>query len=130
MKHEISHMRSHGGGVIVNIASNVGSHVTRPGLGAYGASKAGVSVLTRAAALECIDDGIRVNSISPGATDTQMSFRPGETHEDRAGRIHDTIPIRRLGTVEEIAAAVVWLASPEAAFVVGQDLVLDGGASA
>jgi len=129
MKHEIAYMRQHGGGSIVNVGSNIGMHVTRPRMGAYAASKAGVSVLTRTAAIECIDDGIRVNAVSPGATDTPLSFRPGETHEDRARRIEQAIPIGRLGAVEEIASAVLWLASPEAEFVVGQDFVLDGGAS-
>ncbi len=129
MKHEIAYMRAHGGGAIVNVASTIGAHLTRPRMGAYAASKAGVSALTRVAALDSIDDGIRINAVSPGATDTPMSFRPGETHEDRAKRIEAAIPIRRLGAVEEIAAAVLWAASPEAAFLVGQDIVLDGGAS-
>jgi len=129
MKAEIAHMRKHGGGVIVNIGSNLGAHMVRPRMGAYAASKAAVNALTRVAAIECIDDGIRVNSISPGATDTEMSFRPGESEEDRAARIREAIPIRRLGTVEEIAGAVVWMASDRGAFAVGQDFVLDGGAT-
>ncbi len=130
MKHEIAYMREHGGGAIVNVSSTIGAHMSRPRMGAYAASKAGVSALTRVAALDCIDDGIRVNAVSPGATDTPMSFRPGENHEDRAKRIDAVIPNHRLGTVEEIAAAVLWTASPEAEHVVGQDFVIDGGASA
>lgn len=129
MKHEIAYMREQGGGSIVNVSSNIGAHVIRPRMGAYAASKAGVAALTRVAALDCVDDGIRVNAVSPGATDTPLSFRPGETHEDRAKRIDAAIPMHRLGTVEEIAAAVLWTASSEAEFVVGQDLVIDGGAS-
>jgi NAD(P)-dependent dehydrogenase (short-subunit alcohol dehydrogenase family) len=130
MKHEIAHMREHGGGAIVNIASTVGAHVRYPGLGAYAASKAAVSALTRAAAREYIGDGIRINAVSPGPTDTPMSLRPGETEADRATRLKTTLPIGRVGALEEIAAAVLWLASPEAGFAVGHDLVVDGGATA
>jgi NAD(P)-dependent dehydrogenase (short-subunit alcohol dehydrogenase family) len=130
MKHEIAWMREQGsGGSIVNVSSNIGAHVIRPRMGAYAASKAGVNALTRVAALDCIEDGIRVNAVSPGATDTPLSFRPGETHEDRAKRIDAAIPMHRLGTVEEMAAAVLWTASSDAEFVVGQDFVIDGGAS-
>jgi NAD(P)-dependent dehydrogenase (short-subunit alcohol dehydrogenase family) len=130
LKHEMGYMRAHGGGAIVNIASNVGLHVSRPNMGAYAASKAAVAILTRIAGLEGIAHGIRVNALSPGASDTPMSLRQGETHERRAERIAQTIPIGRLGRREEIADAVLWLASEEAAFAVGADVVLDGGASA
>jgi NAD(P)-dependent dehydrogenase (short-subunit alcohol dehydrogenase family) len=129
MKHEIQHMRANGGGVIVNTASNLGAHMTRPGMGAYIATKAAVSALTRAAAVEYIDVGIRINAISPGPTDTAMSLRPGETAADRAARVKSSIPVRRVGTLGEIASAVLWLASAEAQFTVGHDLVIDGGAS-
>jgi NAD(P)-dependent dehydrogenase (short-subunit alcohol dehydrogenase family) len=130
MKYEIAHMRAHGGGVIVNTASNVGASMRIPGLGAYAAAKAGVSALTRTAAREYIGDGIRINAISPGPLDTPMSLRPGETDVDRSERIKDALPIGRVGSLEEVAATVLWLASLDAGFVVGHDLVLDGGASA
>ncbi|MEV5709043.1 glucose 1-dehydrogenase [Actinoallomurus sp. NPDC052274] len=130
MKHEIAHMRANGGGVIVNTASNVGAHRRLPFLGAYAASKAAVSTLTRAAAKEYIGDGVRINAISPGPIETPMSLRPGETEADRAERLKDESPIGRVGTLAEAAAAVLYLASPDAAFTVGHDLVLDGGASA
>jgi NAD(P)-dependent dehydrogenase (short-subunit alcohol dehydrogenase family) len=130
MKHEIAHMRAHGGGVIVNTASNLGAHLRMPSLGAYAASKAAVSALSRAAAKEYIRDGIRINAISPGPMDTPMSLRPGETEDDRAERIKGALPIGRVGTLAEAAGAVLWLASPEAGFAVGHDLVIDGGASA
>ncbi|MCO5993370.1 SDR family NAD(P)-dependent oxidoreductase [Actinoallomurus rhizosphaericola] len=130
MKHEIAHMRAHGGGAIVNTASNQGTHQRLPLLGAYAASKAAVSVLTRAAAKEYIGDGIRINAISPGPIETSMSLRPGESEADRAERLKTALPIGRAGTLDEAAAAVLWLASPEAGFTVGHDLVLDGGASA
>ena len=130
MKHEIAHMRGHGGGVIVNVASNIGVHRRRPGLGAYAASKAAVAALTRTAAMEHIADGIRINAVSPGATETEMSRRPGESDADRAARLGATIPLGRVGRTAEIANAVLWLASDESTFAVGHDLVLDGGATA
>jgi NAD(P)-dependent dehydrogenase (short-subunit alcohol dehydrogenase family) len=130
MKHEIIHMRANGGGAIVNTASNLGAHMRLPFLGAYAASKAAVSALTRAAAREYIADGIRINAISPGPIQTPMSLRPGETEAERDLRLKDALPAGRAGTLAEAAAAVLWLASPEAGFTVGHDLVIDGGASA
>ncbi|MER5479747.1 glucose 1-dehydrogenase [Streptomyces sp. NPDC002734] len=127
MQQEIAHMRAHGGGVIVNTASNIGYHGRRPGMAAYAASKAAVSTLTRVAALDHIKDGVRINAVSPGATDTNMSLRPGETDADRAARLATTVPIGRVATTDEIVNAVLWLASDESSFVVGQDLVVDGG---
>lgn len=130
MKHEIAFMRAHGGGVIVNTASNIGAHGRRSLTGAYAATKAGVSALTRTAAREYIGAGIRINAVSPGPMDTSMSLRPGESPEDRARRLADSLPVGRVGTLAEAAAAVLWLASPESTFVVGHDLVVDGGATA
>lgn len=130
MKHEIAYMREHGGGVIINMSSSVGPHITVPGLGAYAASKAAVSSLTRTAAREHIRDGIRINAISPGPCDTPMSMLPGETEAERAERMKEQVPIGRVGTLEEVAATVLWLASPESGFAVGHDLVIDGGGSA
>ncbi|OXM61766.1 glucose 1-dehydrogenase [Amycolatopsis vastitatis] len=130
LKHEVAHMRAHGGGAIVNMASNIGAHRRRPDLAAYAASKAAVTALTKAAALDHIAEGVRINAVSPGATDTDMSRRPGETDADRAARLKDAIPLGRVGATAEVAAAVLWLASDEAAFTVGHDLVVDGGATA
>jgi NAD(P)-dependent dehydrogenase (short-subunit alcohol dehydrogenase family) len=127
MQQEIAHMRAHGGGVIVNTASNIGYHGRRPGMAAYAASKAAVSTLTRVAALDHIKDNVRINAVSPGATDTGMSLRPGETDADRAARLATTVPIARVATTDEIVHAVLWLASDESSFVVGHDLVVDGG---
>ncbi|MFC4011931.1 SDR family NAD(P)-dependent oxidoreductase [Nonomuraea purpurea] len=130
MKHEIAHMRAHGGGVIVNVSSNLGAHWRLAGAGAYAASKAGVSFLTRNAARDHIADNVRINSVSPGPIDSPMSTRPGETREDRDTRMKDALPIGRVATPEEVAAAVLWLSSPESSFVVGTDHVIDGGATA
>jgi NAD(P)-dependent dehydrogenase (short-subunit alcohol dehydrogenase family) len=130
MKHEIAHMRAHGGGAIVNMASNIGAHGRRPGMAAYAASKAAVSVLTRTAARDHVREGVRINAVSPGATDTEMSRRPGETDAERDERLGDAVPLGRVGATAEVAAAVLWLASDEAGFTVGHDLVVDGGATA
>lgn len=130
MKHEIAYMREHGGGTIVNTAANLGAHWRLAGAGAYSTSKAAVAALTRTAARDHIGDGIRINAISPGPIDTPMSLRPGETPEDRAVRMRSAVPIGRVAAPEEIAAAVLWLASGESSFVVGQDHVIDGGATA
>jgi NAD(P)-dependent dehydrogenase (short-subunit alcohol dehydrogenase family) len=130
LKHEVAHMRAHGGGAIVNMASNIGAHGRLPRMAAYAASKAAVSALTRTAARDHIADGVRINAVSPGATDTDMSRRPGETDAGRAARLKDAIPLGRVGATAEVAAAVLWLASDEAAFTVGHDLVVDGGATA
>ncbi|MGH3244463.1 MAG: SDR family NAD(P)-dependent oxidoreductase [Spirillospora sp.] len=130
MKHEIAYMRGHGGGTIVNLASNIGAHMRRPGLGAYAASKAAVSVLTRAAALDHIADGVRVNAVSPGASDTPMSLLPGETDAQRAERMRTAAPSGRVADTSEVAETVLWLASDASSHVVGHDLVVDGGATA
>jgi NAD(P)-dependent dehydrogenase (short-subunit alcohol dehydrogenase family) len=130
MKHEIAYMRRHGGGAIVNVASSLGAHMRLAGLGAYVATKAAVSALTRNAALDHIGDGIRINAVSPGPADTPMSSRPGETQADRDARMREQLPAGRVASLDEIAAAVLYLASPEAGFIVGTDLVIDGGATA
>ncbi|WP_172386896.1 SDR family NAD(P)-dependent oxidoreductase [Streptomyces sp. MNP-20] len=127
---QVRQMRSQaGGGAIVNIASNLGAHKRRPGIAGYVASKAAVSALTRAAALDHIQDGVRINAVSPGASATTMSLRPGETEADRAARMLNESPLGRVVDSAEIAAAVLYLASDDAASVVGTDLVVDGGAS-
>jgi NAD(P)-dependent dehydrogenase (short-subunit alcohol dehydrogenase family) len=130
LKQEIRHMRAHGGGAVVNVASCVGVGLTVPRMGAYAAAKAGVAVLTRTAAKEAIGDGIRVNAVSPGQVDTPMSLRPGETEAERAERLKAQAPAGRVGTRAEVAAAVLWLASPEASYVTGHELMVDGGATA
>jgi NAD(P)-dependent dehydrogenase (short-subunit alcohol dehydrogenase family) len=129
MKHEIHAMRPHGG-AIINIGSNLGAHVTVPGTGAYAASKAAVSVLTRTAAREYVPHGIRINAVSPGAVDAPMSLAAGETPYDRHERVKDSIPLGRVASVDEVTSAVLWLASDESGSVVGHDLVIDGAVSA
>ncbi|MGW7060028.1 SDR family NAD(P)-dependent oxidoreductase [Streptomyces sp. NPDC054904] len=128
---EVAQMRDQPtGGAIVNISSNLGAHTRIPGVAGYIATKAAVSALTRAAALDHISDGIRINSVSPGAADTTMSLFPGETEADRAARMRGASPLGRVSSTAEVAAAVLYLASSDAASVVGSDLVIDGGVSA
>ncbi|MFD5349032.1 SDR family NAD(P)-dependent oxidoreductase [Streptomyces anulatus] len=131
LRAEIARMREQPtGGAIVNIASNLGAHSRIPGVAGYLTTKAAVSALTRAAALDHIADGIRINAVSPGATATTMSLLPGETEAGRAARMKDASPLGRVSSTAEVAAAVLYLASPDAASVVGSDLVIDGGTSA
>lgn len=113
-------MRAGGGGSIINVASIFGP-VGAVGYAAYTASKAGLIGLTRTAALELAGDGIRVNAISPGGVSTPMN----ESEKD-GGVIPET-PLRRRADVAEISAAVAFLASADASFVTGTNLVVDGG---
>lgn len=108
------------GGSVVNIASIFGV-VGAPGYAAYCASKAGLIALTKVAALELAGDGIRVNAIVPGGVSTPMN-----EHEQEGGVIPDT-PLRRRARPSEISGAVVFLASEDASFVTGTELVVDGG---
>ena len=130
MKHEIRAMKAAGGGVIVNIGSNIGARLVGPTMAAYAASKAAVSSLTRTAALEAIPYKIRINCLCPGPVDTPMSIRPGEDRAARDARVAVTNPSKRVASTSEIASAALWLASANAAYIVGQDVIIDGGASA
>jgi NAD(P)-dependent dehydrogenase (short-subunit alcohol dehydrogenase family) len=128
MKHEIPAMKRGGGGAIINTAS-VGGLIGTAGVTAYCASKHGVVGLTKSAALDHIGDGIRINAVCPGGTLTPMLrewFKePGVEQAALAGT-----PIGRMADPAEIARAVLFLASPEASFVVGHALVADGGLTA
>jgi NAD(P)-dependent dehydrogenase (short-subunit alcohol dehydrogenase family) len=130
MKHEIGYMTTHGGGVIVNMCSVIGPHITLPYMGAYSATKAAISSLTRTAAKEYIGAGVRINAISPGPCDTPMSMLPGETEAGRSERLSTALPIGRVATLGEVASSVLWLASSESGYAVGLDLVIDGGSRA
>lgn len=126
MKHELRQMERQGDGAIVNNAS-VGALTGNPGIAPYIASKHGVVGLTRTAALEVIKKGIRVNAVNPGLIDTQIARDVVDGSEQAYAEMEKAVPIGRAGRPEEIAAAVLWLCSPAASYVVGQALTVDGG---
>ncbi|MEP7007189.1 MAG: SDR family oxidoreductase [Sphingomonas bacterium] len=111
------------GGAIVNLGSGC-NRLAFPRLVDYTASKGGIEQLTKVAALELGPHGIRVNCVAPGAIETDRTR--AET-SDYAGQWSPLTPLRRVGTVGDVAAAVVWLAGPESSFVSGQTLLVDGG---
>jgi len=123
MKHELLQMRKQGSGAIVN-CSSLGGLVGLAGRAAYHASKHGVIGLTKSAALDYAAKGIRVNAVCPGCIDTPM----GDGIDPAAMKefLRDQ-PIGRMGRAEEVAAAVLWLCSPGASFVLGVALPVDGG---
>jgi NAD(P)-dependent dehydrogenase (short-subunit alcohol dehydrogenase family) len=128
MKYEVPAMLAAGGGAIVNTASVAGL-VGERGIGAYAASKHGVVGLTRTAALDYIGRGIRINAVCPGATRTRILadwFQDPKVEQFILSR-H---PIGRIAEPEEIGRAVLFLASDDASFVVGQALAVDGGLTA
>ncbi len=128
MKHEINAMLETGGGAIVNNASVDGKRAYPfPGGAAYAAAKHGVLGLTRSAALEYIGDGIRINAVCPGWVRTPRVERLLSVRPDLEARILEQEPIGRLAEPEEVAAAVVWLCSDAASYVIGAALDVDGG---
>lgn len=126
MKYEIPHMLRQGGGVIVNTASNAGMTGT-PELGVYSATKGGVVMLTRSAALEYARSNIRINCVCPGLISTPMVAQQAIDYPDAVANFTELEPIGRMGRPEEIAEAVVWLSSDAASFVTGHPMAVDGG---
>jgi NAD(P)-dependent dehydrogenase (short-subunit alcohol dehydrogenase family) len=127
MKHEVRAMQEQGRGSIVNISSTYG-HEGAGGASIYVASKHAVEGLTKSAALELARSGIRINAVAPGPTDTGMLTRFTGTPENKASLVA-TVPMARLGLAEELANAIVFVASDEASFITGHVLNVDGGKS-
>jgi NAD(P)-dependent dehydrogenase (short-subunit alcohol dehydrogenase family) len=127
MKHEVRAMQGQGGGSIINISSTYG-HEGAAGASIYVGSKHAVEGVTKSVALEVAKSGIRVNAVAPGPTDTGMLTRFTRTPENKAALV-TTVPMGRLGLTEELANAIVFIASDEASFINGHILNVDGGKS-
>ena len=126
IKHEVAHMLEHGGGSIVNTTS-VLSSVAQRHAPAYTAAKHGLLGLTRAAALDYADRGIRVNAVSPGVIHTALVDRVVAAGAMTAEEFEALQPMGRVGQSEEVGEAVAWLLSDRASFVTGLDMAVDGG---
>ena len=128
LKHEMRVMLAQGHGSIINLSSTMG-HKGAPGASIYTASKHAVEGLTKAAALEGAEFGVRVNAVAPGPVETEMLNRFTGNADRKAGLVAG-VPLKRAGAPEEIAKAIVFLASDNASFVTGQIVSVDGGKSA
>jgi NAD(P)-dependent dehydrogenase (short-subunit alcohol dehydrogenase family) len=128
LKYEIPAILAYGGGAIVNTSSGAGL-IGFPGMADYVSSKHGVIGLTKTAALECAQTGLRINAVCPGTARTKMveDWIGGDAAAER--QVRDLHPIGRIAAPDEIAAAVLWLCSDEASFVMGHAMVIDGGYS-
>ena len=125
MKHEARAMQAQGSGSIINISSTYG-HEGAAGSSIYVGAKHAVEGITKSVALELAKSGIRVNAVAPGPTDTGMLTRFTGTPENKAALV-TTVPMGRLGLPEELANAIVFIASDEASFITGHVLNVDGG---
>jgi NAD(P)-dependent dehydrogenase (short-subunit alcohol dehydrogenase family) len=131
LKHEITAMRAGRGGAIVNVGSIAGEKVIR-GNGLYNASKSAANMLTRTAALEAAEHGIRVNEVAPGPIETPM-LHEFLAHAGAAGStlreadIAAAAPLKRIGAPEEVASAILFLCSAQAGYITGASLSIDGG---
>ena len=123
------HMSAQGNGSIINVSSLAGL-TGAPLLSAYAASKWAVRGMTKVAARELARAGVRVNSVHPGQIDTDMNTRQREATPELIERLVRTIPAGRIGTPEEVAHALVYLASDESVYTTGSELVVDGGSNA
>ena len=128
LKHEVRVMQGQGSGSIINISSTYG-HEGAAGASVYAGSKHAVEGITRSVAREIAKSGIRVNGVAPGPTDTGMLTRFTRTPENKAA-LATGVPMGRLGLSEEVARAIVFIASDEASFITGHVLNVDGGKTA
>jgi NAD(P)-dependent dehydrogenase (short-subunit alcohol dehydrogenase family) len=128
----VAQMVEQGGGVVVNVSSEAGIAAV-PGQVAYNVAKAGLIMLTRSIAVDHADEGVRAVSVCPGTTRTPLvdaAIAASSDPEAHERELAENRPARRLGRVEEIAAAICFAASDEAAFITGTELVIDGGYTA
>ena len=126
MKYEIRTMLRQGKGSIVNISSAYGK-VGGPTAAVYVGSKHAVEGITKSAAIELAGTGVRVNIVGPGPTETRMFNHFAQTEENKANFLEAQIPVKRMGTPDEIANAIVFIGSDKASYIVGASLVVDGG---
>jgi NAD(P)-dependent dehydrogenase (short-subunit alcohol dehydrogenase family) len=130
-KHAINQMRQNGGGSIVNISSIAGMVGMLSGHPAYNASKGSVRIFTKAMAVRYGKENIRVNSVHPGFMPPMMgNISTDEVRTGRSAMIDDQVPMGREGRQEEVANAVLFLASDDASYITGTELVVDGGFTA
>jgi NAD(P)-dependent dehydrogenase (short-subunit alcohol dehydrogenase family) len=128
MKHEMRVMQAQGSGSIVNLSSTMGQRGA-PNASLYTASKHAVEGLTKSAALEVAPSGVRVNAVAPGPVDTEMLARFTGSPERKAGLVAG-VPLKRAGKPQEIADAIVFVASDKATFITGQTISVNGGKTA
>ena len=128
-KHAIPEMRKGGGGSIINISSVAGIGQSAHQEPAYAASKAAVRIFSKVTAAQCAQDNIRCNSVHPGPVDTDMLHNAMPDPEVLRQRLQ-RVPLRRMGSVDEIVAGVLFLASDDSSYMTGSELVIDGGALA
>lgn len=127
MKYEIRAMLERGGGAIVNVGSG-NEHSAKPGLAWYLGAKQGIYGMTKIAALDYAQQGIRVNAIGPGSMWTPALRETAAANPDHIEMLQGYTPLRRIAEPEEVAEAAVWLCTPRASYVLGHTLVADGGA--
>ena len=128
-KHAIPEMRKTGGGSIINISSIAGLIGSR-GAAAYGAAKGAVRSFTKSTAIQYAADGIRANSVHPGIIETPMSIPTILTTEEQRDTQINRTPLGRIGTADDVASGILFLASDESSFMTGSELVIDGGLTA
>jgi NAD(P)-dependent dehydrogenase (short-subunit alcohol dehydrogenase family) len=121
-------LMSKGSAIVLNASIN--AHLGMPGTTVYGASKAAVISMAKTLSADLLEKGIRVNAISPGPITSELLARDGVTQEklqETKDWIQSQVPIKRFGTPEEIAGGVLFLTAPESAFILGAELIIDGG---